>query len=157
MLWLAAANCAVSDPYVAPAGLTASTGATLRLQRKEPDHLGGTTELDIYRLDRQCPDLTYRLASQGYLGSAPMDGTGYGNVVIPAEPIIVLKLSWSRILPHLTQQCEAALAFRPERGRQSGRGMVPRDGWCTVPSERGKALARWPFLLAGTPNRGAAP
>jgi hypothetical protein len=41
--------------------------------------------------------------------------------------------------------------------RCSGRGMVPRDGWCTVPSERGKALARWPFLLAGPPNRGAAP
>jgi hypothetical protein len=30
-------------------------------------------------------------------------------------------------------------------GRCSGRGMVPRDGWCTVPSERGKPLARWPL------------
>jgi len=40
--------------------------------------------------------------------------------------------------------------------RCSGRGMVPRDGWCTVPSERGKVLARWPFLSAGPPNRGAA-
>jgi hypothetical protein len=39
-----------------------------------------------------------------------------------------------------------------EVARCSGRGMVPRDGWCTVPSERGKALARWPFLLTGTPN-----
>lgn len=30
-------------------------------------------------------------------------------------------------------------------GRCSGRGMVPRDGWCTVSSERGKPLARWPL------------
>jgi hypothetical protein len=29
--------------------------------------------------------------------------------------------------------------------RCSGRGMVARDGWCTVPSERGKPLARWPL------------
>jgi hypothetical protein len=29
--------------------------------------------------------------------------------------------------------------------RCSGHGMVPRDGWCTVPSERGKPLARWPL------------
>lgn len=40
-----------------------------------------------------------------------------------------------------------------EVARCSGRGMVPRDGWCTVPSERGKALARWPFLSAGNPSR----
>jgi hypothetical protein len=32
-----------------------------------------------------------------------------------------------------------------EVGWCSGRGMVPRDGWCTVPSERGKPLARWPL------------
>jgi hypothetical protein len=30
-------------------------------------------------------------------------------------------------------------------GRCSGRGMVPRDGWCLVASERGKPLARWPL------------
>jgi hypothetical protein len=43
-----------------------------------------------------------------------------------------------------------------EVARCSGRGMVPRDGWCTVPSERGKVIARWRFLSAGAPNRGAA-
>jgi hypothetical protein len=37
----------------------------------------------------------------------------------------------------------------------SGRGMVPRDGWCTVQSERGKALARWPLPVAGTTSSGA--
>ena len=35
-------------------------------------------------------------------------------------------------------------------GRCSGRGMVPRDGWCTVPSERGKPLARWPLPPASS-------
>jgi hypothetical protein len=33
--------------------------------------------------------------------------------------------------------------------RCSGRGMAPRDGWCTVPSERGKPLARWPLPASG--------
>jgi hypothetical protein len=40
-------------------------------------------------------------------------------------------------------------------GRCSGRGMVPRDGWCTVPSERGKPLARWPLNPHARP--GGAP
>lgn len=38
-------------------------------------------------------------------------------------------------------------------GRCSGRGMVPRDGWCTVPSERGKTLARWLLPPSGTASR----
>lgn len=37
--------------------------------------------------------------------------------------------------------------------RCSGHGMVPRDGSCTVPSERGKPLARWPLPAAGAPSR----
>lgn len=37
--------------------------------------------------------------------------------------------------------------------RCSGHGMVPRDGWCTVSSERGKQLARWPLPPAGAPSR----
>jgi len=28
--------------------------------------------------------------------------------------------------------------------RCSGRGMIPREGWCVVASDRGKPLARWP-------------
>ena len=38
-------------------------------------------------------------------------------------------------------------------GRCSGRGMVPRDGWCTVPSERGKPLARWPLPPSASSSR----
>jgi hypothetical protein len=44
-----------------------------------------------------------------------------------------------------------------EVARCSGRGMVPRDGWCTVQSERGKPLARWPLPPSGTRNSGASP
>ena len=42
--------------------------------------------------------------------------------------------------------------------RCSGRGMVPRDGWCTVQSERGKPLARWPLPVTSTKSSsGASP
>ena len=41
--------------------------------------------------------------------------------------------------------------------RCSGHGMVPRDGWCTVQSEREKALVRWPLPLAATTSSGAKP
>jgi hypothetical protein len=37
--------------------------------------------------------------------------------------------------------------------RCSGRGMVPRDRWCTVPSERGKPLARWPLPPSASTSR----
>lgn len=41
--------------------------------------------------------------------------------------------------------------------RCSGRGMIPRDGWCTVLSERGKPLARWPVPPSGPKSAGASP
>jgi hypothetical protein len=41
--------------------------------------------------------------------------------------------------------------------RCSGRGMISRDGSCTVQSERGKPLARWPLPPSGTRNSGASP
>ena len=44
-----------------------------------------------------------------------------------------------------------------EVARCSGRGMVPRDGWCTVQTERGKSLARWPLPPTGTMSMGANP
>jgi hypothetical protein len=39
--------------------------------------------------------------------------------------------------------------------RCAGRGMVMRDGWCTVQSERGKSLARWPVAVLR--NNGGTP
>ena len=44
-----------------------------------------------------------------------------------------------------------------EVARCSGRGMVPRDGWCMVQSERGKPLARWPLPQSGTRSIGESP
>lgn len=41
--------------------------------------------------------------------------------------------------------------------RCSGRGMAARDGWCTVLSEHGKPLARWPLPPSGKNGRGADP
>jgi hypothetical protein len=42
-------------------------------------------------------------------------------------------------------------------GRCSGRGMVQREGWCVVASDRGKPLARW-ALPGGLPkNNGGNP
>jgi hypothetical protein len=41
--------------------------------------------------------------------------------------------------------------------RCSGRGMVPRDGWCMVQSDRGKPLARWPLPVTGAKSSGGAP
>jgi hypothetical protein len=41
--------------------------------------------------------------------------------------------------------------------RCSGRGMMLREGWCTVQSERGKSLARWPLPTAGSSSTGANP
>jgi hypothetical protein len=44
-----------------------------------------------------------------------------------------------------------------EVARCSGRGMVSRDGWCTVPSERGRLLARWPLPAMLARNAGGMP
>jgi hypothetical protein len=44
-----------------------------------------------------------------------------------------------------------------EVARCSGRGMIPRDGSCTVQSERGKPLARWPLPPARTRSGEADP
>jgi len=35
-----------------------------------------------------------------------------------------------------------------------GRGMVARDGWCTVLSERGKTIARWPVPAVSARSTG---
>lgn len=41
-----------------------------------------------------------------------------------------------------------------EVARCTGRGMVARDGWCTVQSERGKPLARWALPPGGVNTSG---
>jgi hypothetical protein len=44
-----------------------------------------------------------------------------------------------------------------EVARCAGRGMVARDGWCTVLSERGKTMARWPVPAVSARNTGENP
>jgi len=44
-----------------------------------------------------------------------------------------------------------------EVARCTGRGMVSRDGWCTVLSERGRTIARWPVPPGGTRSKGEGP
>lgn len=41
-----------------------------------------------------------------------------------------------------------------QAARCTGRGMVARDGWCVVASERGRPLARWPLPVSETNNTG---
>ena len=41
--------------------------------------------------------------------------------------------------------------------RCTGHGMVARDGWCTVPTERGRPLARWLLPPTDVTNGGARP
>jgi len=44
-----------------------------------------------------------------------------------------------------------------EVARCTGRGMVARNGWCSVPSERGKLLAHWALPIGDTKNTGVEP
>lgn len=58
---------------------------------------------------------------------------------------LVATSSWAKTADgQLAYELAKAGALR-DVGRCSGRGMVPRDGWCTVTGERGRALARWPL------------
>ncbi len=58
-----------------------------------------------------------------------------------------------------TPEGQLAYAFAKAGGlgevaRCAGRGMVARDGWCAVLSERGRAIARWPAASAGARSTG---
>jgi hypothetical protein len=66
---------------------------------------------------------------------------------------LVAASSWANTPDGLLAFSLAKVGGLGDVGRCSGRGMVPRDGWCTVPSERGKPLARWPLPPGGAPSR----
>jgi len=70
---------------------------------------------------------------------------------------LVAASSWAN-----TPDGQLAYAFARAGGlgevaRCTGRGMVARDGWCTVLSERGKTMARWPVPAAGARSTGESP
>jgi hypothetical protein len=84
-------------------------------------------------------------------------GRAVGENVAKREcAALVAGSSWAN-----TPEGQLALALAKAGGlsevaRCEGRGMVARDGWCTVPSEHGRALARWPLPTSGGYSSGAS-
>jgi len=74
------------------------------------------------------------------------------NITTKACGALVAASSWAN-----TPEGQLAYALAKTGGlgdvvRCAGRGMVARDGWCTVAGERGRALARWPLPNATRKN-----
>lgn len=70
---------------------------------------------------------------------------------------LVAASSWANMPEGKLAYAFAKAGGLGEVARCSGRGMVPRDGWCTVQTERGKPVARWPLPPTGTIRIGANP
>jgi hypothetical protein len=70
---------------------------------------------------------------------------------------LVVASSWANTPEGQVAYALAKAGGLGEVARCAGRGMFPRDGWCTVPSERGKPLARWPLPGASLQSLGATP
>lgn len=68
---------------------------------------------------------------------------------------LVAASSWANTPEGQLAYALAKVGGLGEVARCSGRGMISREGSCTVQSERGKTLARWPLPPAGTRNSGA--
>jgi hypothetical protein len=67
------------------------------------------------------------------------------NVATRACEALTDVTSWAKTPEGQLAYALAKAGSLGDVGRCSGRGMALRDGWCTVPSERGKTLARWPL------------
>jgi hypothetical protein len=76
------------------------------------------------------------------------------NMATKACNALVDASSWAKTPDGQLAYALAKAGGLSDVGRCSGRGMVPRDGWCTVPSERGKAFARWPIAAGSQGNSG---
>jgi hypothetical protein len=91
-------------------------------------------------------------------GQGREKGRAVGEDVARKEcAALVAASSWAN-----TPEGQLAYAFAKSGGlgevaRCAGRGMVPRDGWCLVSSERGRPLARWPVPTGGVKNLGESP
>lgn len=80
------------------------------------------------------------------------------NVATRACDALTDATSWAKTPEGQLAYALARAGSLGDVGRCSGRGMVPRDGWCTVPSERGKTMARWPLPTgAARTNTGEGP
>ena len=72
------------------------------------------------------------------------------NVATKACGALVAASSWANTPDGQLAYALAKVGGLGDVARCAGHGMIPRDGWCAVQSERGKPLARWPLPLAGT-------
>jgi hypothetical protein len=85
-------------------------------------------------------------------------GEAVGENVAKKEcAALVAASSWANTPDGQLAYALAKVGGLGEIARCSGRGMAVRDGWCTVPSEHGKALARWPLPSGDAKGGGAAP
>jgi hypothetical protein len=94
----------------------------------------------------------------GWTGAARgrQEGRAVGeNVATTACRALVAASSWANTPDGQLAYAMAKVGGLGEVARCSGKGMVPRDGLCTVQSERGKPLAHWPIPQTG--NGGGKP
>jgi hypothetical protein len=70
---------------------------------------------------------------------------------------LVAASSWANTPEGQLAYAMAKAGGLAEVARCSGRGMVPRDGWCVVASERGRPLARWAVAGSVTRTSGGNP
>jgi hypothetical protein len=86
------------------------------------------------------------------------NGRAVGENVAKREcAALVAASSWANTPEGQLAYALARAGGLADLARCSGRGMVPREGWCTVQSERGRPLARWPLPGLGLKNNGATP
>ena len=79
------------------------------------------------------------------------------NVATKACGALVAAASWANTPDGQLAYAMAKVGGLSDVARCSGHGMIPWDGWCTVQSERGKVLARWPLPTSGSRTGGAKP
>lgn len=89
-------------------------------------------------------------------GRGEATGRAVGENVAKKEcAALVAASSWGNTPDGQLAYALAKAGGLDEVARCSGRGMLPREGWCAVVSDRGKTLARWPLPLptghGGTP------
>jgi hypothetical protein len=94
----------------------------------------------------------------GAYGKGSERGRAVGENVARREcAALVAASSWAS-----TPEGQLAFALATAGGlgevaRCTGRGMVSRDGWCAVLSERGRTIARWPLPAGGAKRNGEGP
>ncbi|HEX7508675.1 MAG TPA: hypothetical protein VF550_18020 [Polyangia bacterium] len=72
-------------------------------------------QVDIYRYDPGCPNISFRMTSSGYAGTVWIKERPR-EFVVPAGRRIVLKGGWLQDNGSVKSSCTSVLAFRPENG-----------------------------------------